>query len=58
MILKYDTPTEVTQKEYTYLKNNLGSYIATRVSEGKYYIKAWLNVEYCNEVFTDLRNTN
>jgi len=42
--LKYDQPTEVTEKQYNEARKRFGGIIAHRKDEetGKYYIKLWL----------------
>lgn len=41
--IKYDTPIEVSEKEYGVLMNAFREIIAGRKDEnGKYYIKLWL----------------
>lgn len=39
--MKYDTPIEVTQKQYFELEKYFGSVLARREDKGKYYIKVW-----------------
>lgn len=43
MIIKYDTPIEVSEREYGILMNAFGQIIAGRKDEdGKFWIKLWL----------------
>lgn len=40
--LHYDTPVEVTEKQYNLLMNKFSGIIAGRKEDGKYYIKLWM----------------
>lgn len=40
--LKYDTPVEVTEKQYGQLMNKYSGAIAGRKEENKFYIKLWI----------------
>ncbi len=42
IIIKYDTPIEVTKSQYNTLMNKFAGIVAGREEEGKYYIKVWL----------------
>lgn len=40
--VKYDTPIEVTEKQYTEITRLLAGCVASKKEGGKYYIKLWL----------------
>lgn len=42
MEIIYNTPIEVTQKQYNVCMNTLSGIVAGRVDDGKYYIKVLL----------------
>ncbi len=42
MEIKYDTPIEVTKKQYERLMEQFAGAVAGREWEGKYFIKVWL----------------
>lgn len=39
--VKYDTPIEVTEKQFNETTRIFAGYIASRKEDGKYYIKLW-----------------
>lgn len=47
--IKYDTPIEVTQKQYNAIMQNCEGIVSGREESGKYYIKVWLT-KYSNIV--------
>ena len=42
MIIEYDKPIEVTQKQYGRIMTELKGVCAGKVEDGKYYVKFWL----------------
>jgi len=55
-LLPYDIPIEVTQKQYYVLMNRCATLVAGRKSEdGKYYIKAWLEIPYVTQVLNSIQ---
>ena len=42
MIIEYNKPIEVTQKQYGRIMTELKGVCAGKVEDGKYYIKIWL----------------
>lgn len=42
MIIEYNKPIEVTQKQYGRIMTELKGVCAGKVQDGKYYIKVWL----------------
>jgi hypothetical protein len=42
MEIKYNTPIEVTEKQYRKLMTECAGIVAGRKENGKYYIKVWL----------------
>lgn len=40
--IEYDTPFEVTQKQYNAIMSNCQGIVAGREESGRYYIKIWL----------------
>lgn len=49
MVIKYDTPIEVTEKQYRNLMEECDGVVAGRIENGKYYIKVWL-MKYVDQV--------
>ena len=47
--IKYDTPIEVTQRQYNAIMSNCEGIVAGREEAGKYYIKVFLT-KYSNLV--------
>jgi len=41
-MIQYDTPVEVTEKQYRELTNKFSGIIAGRKEDGKFYIKLWM----------------
>lgn len=39
--IKYDTPIEVSEKQYRHIMKEFAGLVAGRVDKGKYYIKVW-----------------
>jgi len=42
MEIKYDTPIEVTEKQYYRIAFRLKQVVAYHVADGKYYINLWI----------------
>ena len=42
MIIEYNKPIEVSQKQYSRIMTELKGVCAGKVENGKYYIKVWL----------------
>ncbi len=42
IIIKYDTPIEVTKSQYNTLMNKFSGVVCGLEDNGKYYIKVWL----------------
>lgn len=42
MTIHYDTPFEVTAKQYYHIMANFKERVAGQVDGGKYYIKVWV----------------
>jgi hypothetical protein len=42
MIIEYDKPFEVSEKQYKELMHKLSGVVAGRSENGKYYIKVWI----------------
>lgn len=42
MIIEYNKPIEVTQKQYGRIMTELKGVCAGKVEDGKYYVKVWL----------------
>lgn len=40
--MRYDTPFEVTEKQYGTVMNRCSGLVCGRRSEGKFYIKLWM----------------
>lgn len=40
--IKYDTPIEVTEKQYNKIRSEFGGIVATTKEQGKFYIKVWV----------------
>lgn len=55
MTLTYDQPVEVTKAEHDHMMARCSTLVAGREENGKYYIKAWLEIDYCNEVLNAFR---
>ena len=57
MTLTYDQPVEVTKAEHDHMMIRCSTLLAGRHDEStdKYYIKAWLEIDYCNEVLNAFR---
>ena len=55
MEIKYNTPIEVTQKQYNICMNRHHGICAGRTENGKYFIKV-LFMRFVKEVETDLKN--
>jgi hypothetical protein len=55
MEILYNTPIEVTQKQYNICMNTLSGIVAGRFDNGKYYIKVLL-MKYKKEVKRVLTN--
>lgn len=55
--LQYDTPVEVTEKQYNAIRNQFGGVAPHRKDEesGKYYIKLWY-MSYKDRVLQCLNN--
>lgn len=47
--IKYDTPIEVTEKQYKRLMNECSGIVAGRQEGGRFYIKVWA-MRYVNYV--------
>lgn len=55
MEIKYDTPIEVTEKQFTILMSTCGGIVAGRQEKGKFYIKVWF-MKYVDHVKRILEN--
>lgn len=42
MIIEYNKPIEVTQKQYARIMTELKGVCAGKIENGKYYIKVWI----------------
>ncbi len=40
--VKYDTPIEVTEKQYKTSMNELSGVVAGKIEDGKFYLKLWI----------------
>ena len=49
MIIEYDKPFEVTEKQYRAVMKNCDGMVAGQVSGEKYFIKVWL-MKYSKEI--------
>ena len=52
MMIKYDTPFEVSEKQYNLLMSKCDGWVAGREDGGKFFIKVWLmkQVEYIKRI--------
>lgn len=55
MNLEYDTPQEVTEKQYNAVMSKLSGICAGQIQDGKYYIKLWLTKyrKYVLQIITE-----
>lgn len=42
MEIKFNTPIEVTEKQYRRIMSELKGVCAGKIEDGKYYVKVWL----------------
>ncbi len=50
IVIKYNTPIEVSKEQYKFLMNEYSGIVAGRVSEdGKFYIRVWV-MKFANDI--------